>query len=442
MASFTQAQQSINDPIAPVQQQSNQQSELSRPASFNNPQQTPLFDGSQPSMNRPTFNPGTGLSGPTPPSGMPAFNPPVSNIPRNMPVNPNMQQNINNNMPPPPTTSVENQALGGGGNQQQIQNFMTALGRVGAGGNNNMMASPNQKQAQAAPLYGANQPGSQQAMSYGSYNPATGNYSGMDATPQANQIAASAPSISNIQNMFGNSTPTGSYQPGAGTQLNASGAGNAQGMFNTNASNPNMPPVMQGNSGLQNFQNSMNGQTDSPGLKVHGSITPASLTSNAAANMPTFNQPQINPNLNVKGPVRDMPTFTQNPISTPNLAKTPVVAAPSIVPPTSSLLANNLNVPAIISDENAKKNIEDGEKNIDQFLSHMTANSYEYKDKADGRARYVSPMAQDIESTKAGKGAVIERADGMKMIDYGRLQGVMLSAMGQLHDRLKNLEKK
>jgi len=105
------------------------------------------------------------------------------------------------------------------------------------------------------------------------------------------------------------------------------------------------------------------------------------------------------------------------------------------------------NPASIVSDEKAKQNIEDsGKRDMTDFLSKVGAHSYEYKDPKDNSntlsTTYTSPMAQELAKTELGKSAVEKRPDGKLQINYGRLSGVMLSAMSTLHDRLSQLEKK
>lgn len=97
------------------------------------------------------------------------------------------------------------------------------------------------------------------------------------------------------------------------------------------------------------------------------------------------------------------------------------------------------------SDERSKKNVKPGSDAVAGWLDELKPYQYEYKDPhADGAApgKHVSVMAQDLERTSLGKSAVIEGADGMKQVDYGRLGGLSLAAIVDMHNRLKAVEKK
>lgn len=92
------------------------------------------------------------------------------------------------------------------------------------------------------------------------------------------------------------------------------------------------------------------------------------------------------------------------------------------------------------SDVRAKKAIEPGAAQLDDFLESLGAYSYEYKDEANGVGRRVSPMAQEIESTPLGRAAVSTGADGLKRVDYGKLGGTMLAAQAHLNAKVAALE--
>lgn len=94
------------------------------------------------------------------------------------------------------------------------------------------------------------------------------------------------------------------------------------------------------------------------------------------------------------------------------------------------------------SDVNLKKDIEPGEENIDDFLSKITPYKYEYKDpEVDGEGEFISPMAQDLEKSEAGKNMVIETPRG-KMVDYQQGLGTIVAALAHLDKKIKELEGK
>jgi hypothetical protein len=97
------------------------------------------------------------------------------------------------------------------------------------------------------------------------------------------------------------------------------------------------------------------------------------------------------------------------------------------------------------SDERVKTDIEPGDSRLKDLLDTIGVHEYSYKDTdREGTApgRHVSPMAQELEKTELGKDAVSESKEGHKMVNYGRLLGVMLSGEAYLHKRVKALEAK
>jgi hypothetical protein len=97
------------------------------------------------------------------------------------------------------------------------------------------------------------------------------------------------------------------------------------------------------------------------------------------------------------------------------------------------------------SDERVKTDIEPGDSRLKDLLDTIGVHEYSYKDtNREGTApgRHVSPMAQELEKTELGKDAVSESKEGHKMVNYGRLLGVMLSGEAYLHKRVKALEAK
>lgn len=96
---------------------------------------------------------------------------------------------------------------------------------------------------------------------------------------------------------------------------------------------------------------------------------------------------------------------------------------------------------AALSDETKKTNIEPGTKGLDEFLSSLSSNKYEYKDKKHGDGTYWSPMAQDLEKTEVGRSMVVETPEG-KAVDYARGLGAYLAGLSDVHKRLKKMERK
>lgn len=94
-----------------------------------------------------------------------------------------------------------------------------------------------------------------------------------------------------------------------------------------------------------------------------------------------------------------------------------------------------------MSDVNAKENIESAEPDLEEFLSKLTMNEYDYKEPEKyGRGKHFGPMAQDLEKSKIGRTMVEETPDG-KMINYGKGQGVMLGILANLAERLEEVER-
>lgn len=97
---------------------------------------------------------------------------------------------------------------------------------------------------------------------------------------------------------------------------------------------------------------------------------------------------------------------------------------------------------AAVSDENVKKDIHSGDKDIQTFLDAIAAHSYKYNDEVDEDDKeHVSPMAQELEKTKIGKGFVFNNK-GVKNIDYGKMAGVLLASQAMLNKRLNEIEKR
>lgn len=94
------------------------------------------------------------------------------------------------------------------------------------------------------------------------------------------------------------------------------------------------------------------------------------------------------------------------------------------------------------SDERAKTNISDAKGELQEFLDNLGAYSYEYKDKAHGEGRYISPMAQEFEKSQLGAQAVETGPDGIKRVHYGRLIGVQSAALALINHKVNELEKK
>jgi hypothetical protein len=103
---------------------------------------------------------------------------------------------------------------------------------------------------------------------------------------------------------------------------------------------------------------------------------------------------------------------------------------------------------AAVSDKKAKTNVKDGSKEAQKFLDALKAHVYEYKDKYKGsmapEGEHISPMAQELEKTAAGKHMVKHTADGTKVVDYSSPQGygAILASLSHLNKKIQELEGK
>lgn len=99
-------------------------------------------------------------------------------------------------------------------------------------------------------------------------------------------------------------------------------------------------------------------------------------------------------------------------------------------------------IAAMASDENGKENIEGADEDMDEFLSSLDPESYDYKNPdapgADSGRQY-GVMAQDLEKSKAGKSVVDDTPHG-KMVDSTHALGLTMGGLGRLVGRVKKLE--
>lgn len=88
-----------------------------------------------------------------------------------------------------------------------------------------------------------------------------------------------------------------------------------------------------------------------------------------------------------------------------------------------------------VSDERAKENIADA--GPADWLDHLVAKDYDYKDPAHGPGRRRGVMAQDLEKSDVGKAFVIEGGDGLKRVDTGGLTLALVAEVARMRRELK-----
>lgn len=91
----------------------------------------------------------------------------------------------------------------------------------------------------------------------------------------------------------------------------------------------------------------------------------------------------------------------------------------------------------VTSDERAKKDVTP--LNPGQLLDELTGYSYKYKPgMGEGNEMQAGVMADDVE--RAAPGAVDEGPNGMKQVNTGKLGGVLMAGLADLHKRLREVE--
>lgn len=91
------------------------------------------------------------------------------------------------------------------------------------------------------------------------------------------------------------------------------------------------------------------------------------------------------------------------------------------------------------SDENLKKDIHElTSEDVDNIFSDLTGKKYQYKN-GDGKQHY-GVMAQEIE--KHVPDAVVNTTQGKLVVDNDNMKSMMLAALANVHNRVKDLEGK
>lgn len=98
----------------------------------------------------------------------------------------------------------------------------------------------------------------------------------------------------------------------------------------------------------------------------------------------------------------------------------------------------------IRSDEDSKREIENAARAIDQFLSSMQPQSYEYRNPTQPGAlpgRVTGVMAQDVARSDIGQQiARTDPATGQQGYDQNGALQALMAASARLHDRLRAVE--
>jgi hypothetical protein len=95
---------------------------------------------------------------------------------------------------------------------------------------------------------------------------------------------------------------------------------------------------------------------------------------------------------------------------------------------------------ALASDVTAKEGFADGERELDELLSNVSAQTWQYKDEKHGVGRFTGPMAQELQKSAIGKSMVARGDDGYLHVDGGRAGLAALSGLSLVYDKLKQLE--
>lgn len=95
----------------------------------------------------------------------------------------------------------------------------------------------------------------------------------------------------------------------------------------------------------------------------------------------------------------------------------------------------------MMSDEDKKNFLKEKDELVHAFLDALEPYQFEYKNEKHGKGKKYGVMAQDLEKSKVGESIVKETDEG-KQIDIASGLGTTLAALGYIHERLKQLEKK
>jgi hypothetical protein len=358
---------------------------------------------------------------------------------------------------------------------------MQALQGVGAGSNNTFQNAPaNNPQTQtAAPLYAnpSQQPSNASTNNnvQGYYNNGTGNMqqsssNNWNAGGQVSQGQMNGNSNVNVgqQNMNNNvstaSNSASGWQPNnvqpqqssssssvpSPSQLNANSQFAGAGAWTNPLAQPQM--AQGGSNGGYRPPGGFIQTTPSQLVNGQQAFAGASAANNILGNMnqnTSSSSQQVNPQQMMNSNNQQMMNSGVNNVMQNNNTQSQggafggaQIQRPQLTPSQlgSQVNSGTAQLGSLVSDEKAKTNIMPA-NNLNEFLSHLTANSYTYKNKEHGEGTFFSPMAQDLEKSKLGKTMVETRPDGLKQINYGRGFGIITAAQALMHQRLSNIEK-
>jgi hypothetical protein len=98
-------------------------------------------------------------------------------------------------------------------------------------------------------------------------------------------------------------------------------------------------------------------------------------------------------------------------------------------------------VGGLFSDVRMKQDISNAsEDDMSALLDHLVPRKYRYKEESSSAPIRIGVMAQDIEGAPGGKALVGSDEDGMKYIQGPAALGTMLAALGDIHERINQLE--
>jgi hypothetical protein len=99
---------------------------------------------------------------------------------------------------------------------------------------------------------------------------------------------------------------------------------------------------------------------------------------------------------------------------------------------------------AALSDKDEKQEKDLDDSDVADFVNHLKAYSYRYKDDAKSSiapdGEHTGVMAQDMQKSKVGKRFVKPNEDGHLTINYGQALNTMMATMAYLNDEVKELK--